>query len=170
MYRKLTQPIARWGKGLHSGRHYGLSIEPSDEALSLEAGGERLPLSQLALEGTRRGSDLIFPSGRRVRTCEHVLSALAGSGVWQAKLSVTGSDAESGMGIKTETGMEIKTEMGIEMEMPGLDGCAAGLAAGPVVCRTGTSGGIDALSLPEFRPGRSGRDGRRGGAVAFRGR
>jgi UDP-3-O-[3-hydroxymyristoyl] N-acetylglucosamine deacetylase len=107
-YRKLTQSIARQGKGLHSGHDYGLSIEPSDEALSLEAGGERLSLSRLALEGTGRGSDLIFPDGKRVRTCEHVLSALVGSGVWQARLVVTGA--------------------GRELEMPGLDGCAANLA------------------------------------------
>jgi UDP-3-O-[3-hydroxymyristoyl] N-acetylglucosamine deacetylase len=115
-YRKLTQPIFRRGKGLHSGRDYGLSIEPSDEALSLEAGDERLPLSRMALEGTGRGSDLIFPDGKRVRTCEHVLSALAGSGVWRARLVVT----EAGLG----TGLE----SGLELEMPGLDGCAANLA------------------------------------------
>ncbi|MDR1376116.1 MAG: UDP-3-O-acyl-N-acetylglucosamine deacetylase [Synergistaceae bacterium] len=107
-YRKLTRSIARRGKGLHSGRDYGLSIEPSDGALSLEVQGECLPLAQLALEGTGRGSDLIFPDGKRVRTCEHVLSALVGSGVWQAKLVVTGGDKE--------------------FEMPGLDGCAANLA------------------------------------------
>ncbi|MDR1978116.1 MAG: UDP-3-O-acyl-N-acetylglucosamine deacetylase [Synergistaceae bacterium] len=107
-YRKLTQSIFRRGKGLHSGREYALSIEPSGETLSLEAGGECLPLFQLALEGTGRGSDLVFPDGKRVRTCEHVLSALTGSGVWRARLVVTGA--------------------GPEFEMPGLDGCAANLA------------------------------------------
>jgi UDP-3-O-[3-hydroxymyristoyl] N-acetylglucosamine deacetylase len=107
-YRKLTQSIVRRGKGLHSGRDHGLSIEPSDEVLSLEVKGECLPLAQLALEGTGRGSDLIFPDGKRVRTCEHVLSALVGYGVWQAKIVVTGD--------------------GREFEMPGLDGCAANLA------------------------------------------
>jgi UDP-3-O-[3-hydroxymyristoyl] N-acetylglucosamine deacetylase len=111
-YRELTQSILRWGKGLHSGQDCGLSIEPSGEALSLEVDGECLPLSQLALEGTGRGSDLIFPGGKRVRTCEHVLSALAGSGVWRAKLVVTGA------GLKAD----------LDLEMPGLDGCAADLA------------------------------------------
>ena len=117
-YRKLTQSIARRGRGLHSGRDYGLSIEPSDEALSLEAGGERLHLSRMALEGTGRGSDLIFPDGKRVRTCEHVLSALVGSGVWQAKLVVTSAGREAGLGLDLDS----------NLEMPGLDGCAASLA------------------------------------------
>jgi len=106
-HRKLTQFIERKGVGLHSGRDFCLSIEPSNEALNLEAGGTRLPLSKLALEGTGRGSDLIFPDGKRVRTCEHVLSALAGLGVWHGKLSVAGD---------------------FPLEMPGLDGCSLDLA------------------------------------------
>jgi len=111
-YRKLTQSVFRAGKGLHSGRDCTLSIEPSDENLSLAIEGEHLPLSQLALEGTGRGSDLIFPSGRRVRTCEHVLSALTGLGVWRAKLLATGE--------------------GVDLEMPGLDGCSENLARNPI--------------------------------------
>jgi UDP-3-O-[3-hydroxymyristoyl] N-acetylglucosamine deacetylase len=108
IFRKLTRPLFRQGKGLHSGREFSLSIEPSEEPLSLEAWGERLFLSELVLEGTGRGSDLIFPSGKRVRTCEHVLSALTGLGVWRAKLIVSGE--------------------GDALEMPGLDGCAENVA------------------------------------------
>jgi UDP-3-O-[3-hydroxymyristoyl] N-acetylglucosamine deacetylase len=118
--RYLKQPIFRRGKGLHSGLEYGLSIEPSDGPLSLGLeGGEALPLSRFSLEGSGRGSDLIFPDAdenpfarKKVRTCEHVLSALAGMGVWRAKLTVTGMEAGS-------PGF---------WEMPGLDGCAEGLA------------------------------------------
>jgi len=106
-FRKLTQSIERKGLGLHSGREFRLSIDPSSEALSLEAGGICLPLSKLTLEGAGRGSDLIFPDGKRVRTCEHVLSALAGLGVWRGKLSVTGE---------------------FPLEMPALDGCSRDLA------------------------------------------
>ncbi|MDR1048615.1 MAG: UDP-3-O-acyl-N-acetylglucosamine deacetylase [Synergistaceae bacterium] len=110
-FRKLTQSLFRRGKGLHSGVEYGLSIEPSDEALSLRAdGGAFLPVSLLALEGGGRGSDLIFPDGGRVRTCEHVLSALTGAGVWRARITVTGGAGDG------------------EVEMPGLDGCAGDLA------------------------------------------
>ncbi|MDR2176108.1 MAG: UDP-3-O-acyl-N-acetylglucosamine deacetylase [Synergistaceae bacterium] len=116
--RYLQQPVFRRGKGLHSGLEYGLSIEPSDGPLSLcLEGGEALPLSRFSLEGGGRGSDLIFPdespfARKRVRTCEHVLSALAGMGVWRAKLTVSGTEAGS-------PGF---------LEMPGLDGCAEGLA------------------------------------------
>ncbi|MDR3231099.1 MAG: UDP-3-O-acyl-N-acetylglucosamine deacetylase [Synergistaceae bacterium] len=100
-YRKLTGSFFFEGKGLHSGRESRVTIEPPDaEGLTLCAGGAALPLSELALEGSGRGSDLIFPDGKRVRTCEHVLSALTGLGVWSARLSVTGD------------------------EMPALDGCA----------------------------------------------
>jgi UDP-3-O-[3-hydroxymyristoyl] N-acetylglucosamine deacetylase len=101
-----------------------LSIEPSDGPLSLGLKcGEALPLSRFSLEGSGRGSDLIFPDAnanenpfvrKRVRTCEHVLSALAGTGLWRAKLTVADgavSDEASGF-----------------LEMPGLDGCAEGLA------------------------------------------
>jgi len=102
-YRRLTGPFFLEGKGLHTGQESRISIEPpnsADEGLTLCAGGAELPLSELALEGSGRGSDLIFPDGKRVRTCEHVLSALVGPGVWSARLSVTGA------------------------EMPALDGCA----------------------------------------------
>ena len=100
-YRKLTEVFSFEGKGLHSGKDCSVRFEPSEASLELEAEGECLPLSRLSFEGGGRGSDLIFPDGKRVRTCEHVLSALVGLGVWQGRLSVAGP------------------------EMPGLDGCAA---------------------------------------------
>ena len=121
-FRKLTQPIERSGIGLHSGRSFCLKIEPSEEALSIEVEGTCLPISKLIMQGAGRGSDLIFPDGKRVRTCEHVLSALAGLGVWRAKLNVTPS-----------------TE-GSPLEMPGLDGCSLDLCgeimekSAPVEC------------------------------------
>ena len=105
--RKLMQSLLRNGKGLHSGEACVLSIEPSDEGLSLElrnpGDSGRIRISRLGLEGGGRGSDLIFPDGTRVRTCEHVLSALAGLGIWYARLIVEGP------------------------EMPALDGCAVDL-------------------------------------------
>lgn len=103
-YRKLTEALSFEGKGLHSGRDCCVRLEPFDAPLSLETEGQCLPLSRLFFEGGGRGTDLIFPDGKRIRTCEHVFSALVGLGVWQARLSVTGP------------------------EMPGLDGCAAEVA------------------------------------------
>ncbi len=107
-FRRLTGPFSLSGKGLHSGVGCICTVEPSDEDLALSTDGINFfPIKDLNLAGTGRGSDYIFPcpSGfnngeRRIRTCEHVLSALAGLGVWRAKVTVEGP------------------------EMPGLDGCA----------------------------------------------
>ncbi|GHS89828.1 UDP-3-O-acyl-N-acetylglucosamine deacetylase [Synergistales bacterium] len=109
-FRTLTQSISRTGKGLHSGRECRLLIEPSNDALTLGVDGEYCALSELSLSGGARGSDLSFPAGApRVRTCEHVLSALSGLGVWRARISLRGADNKN-------------------LEMPGLDGCAQDLA------------------------------------------
>lgn len=78
-----------------------MRISPYEGELTLTANGQESPISALRLEGTGRGSDYVFPDGSRVRTCEHVLAALTGMGVWEARLEVEGG------------------------EMPALDGCAA---------------------------------------------
>ncbi len=122
-YRKLTGAFSFEGKGLHSGETCSVRLEPSDTSLTIEAEGECLPLSLLSHEGGGRGSDLIFPNGRRIRTCEHVLSALVGVGVWQAKLSVVGP------------------------EMPALDGCAAEAAETIMRNSVAAAGGPKPLSL-----------------------
>ena len=98
----LNGKIILTGKGLHSGQDCKLTIEPCDSPEILMRSGENeLPLRTLTLSGTNRGSDYIFPDGTRVRTCEHVLSALAGLGIWSGvRLSVSGG------------------------EMPALDGCS----------------------------------------------
>jgi UDP-3-O-[3-hydroxymyristoyl] N-acetylglucosamine deacetylase len=108
-FRELTRPIFLRGRGLHSGEECSLLIEPSTGGLCLEIEGESLPLANMALEGSGRGSNLIFPGGKQARTCEHVLSALTGMGVWRAKLTLAG---------KSKTAPE----------MPALDGCADGLS------------------------------------------
>ncbi|GHV45232.1 UDP-3-O-acyl-N-acetylglucosamine deacetylase [Synergistales bacterium] len=108
--RNLKQSISRTGRGLHSGLENRLLIEPSNDALTLGVGGKYYALSEFSLSGGARGSDLIFPENNtRARTCEHVLSALCGSGVWRARLTLSGND-DAGL------------------EMPGLDGCARDLA------------------------------------------
>jgi len=103
-FRRLTGSFELNGVGLHSGRECRLRVSPGEGRLTLAAEGAELPLDQLALKGTGRGSDYIFPEGHRVRTCEHVLAALAGMGVWDARLEVEGG------------------------EMPALDGCAGQVA------------------------------------------
>lgn len=98
----LNGKIMLTGQGLHSGRECRLTIECCDsEEVLMRSGDYELPLRELSLSGTNRGSDYIFPDGSRVRTCEHVLSALAGLGIW------------SGVRLIVEGG-----------EMPALDGCS----------------------------------------------
>ena len=114
------------GKGLHSGQDCTLTIEPCDSPEILMRSGENeLPLRELGLSGTNRGSDYIFPDGSRVRTCEHVLSALAGLGIW------------SGVRLTVDGG-----------EMPALDGCSR------AVCDelrkvSGTPDSAEAVNLSE---------------------
>lgn len=98
----LNGKIILSGKGLHSGQDCILTIEPCNSPEILMRSGENeLPLRCLGLSGTNRGSDYVFPDGTRVRTCEHVLSALSGMGIW------------SGVRLCVEGG-----------EMPALDGCS----------------------------------------------
>mgnify|MGYP002624039004 CR=1 FL=1 len=82
-------------------------IEPyNSREVILNCGENEYPLRLLKTEGTNRGSDYIFPNGERVRTCEHVLSSLAGMDIY------------SGVRVIVEGG-----------EMPALDGCAKTLSA-----------------------------------------
>ena len=105
--RRLNGKIILSGKGLHSGVDCRVTLEPCDSAdVIMSADGEESPLRTLAADGTKRGSDYIFPSGKRIRTCEHVLSALCGTGVF------------SGVRISVDGG-----------EMPALDGCSAAVCA-----------------------------------------
>ena len=99
-FRRLTDGFTLRGVGLHSGRDCVLTVEPHDGEPVLRHEGVELPLRRLGLVGTGRGSDYVFPDGHRVRTCEHVLSALVGLGIWGVRLTVEGP------------------------EMPALDGCA----------------------------------------------
>lgn len=99
---KLNGKILLTGQGLHSGRECSVLIEPYDTPEILLCSGENeMLISQLKLSGTNRGSDYIYPNGSSIRTCEHVLSALTGLGIFGGvKLTVNGG------------------------EMPALDGCA----------------------------------------------
>ena len=99
---KINGKILLKGLGLHSGKECELLIEPCDsKEILMRAGDNELSLRNFSLNGTNRGSDYIFPDGSRIRTCEHVLSALTGMGIYSGvRLTITGG------------------------EMPALDGCA----------------------------------------------
>ena len=104
-YRRLVRPLSFSGTGLHSGLECSLRILPAEGGIVLASEGQEAPIEAMALSGSGRGSDYLFPDGSRIRTCEHVLAALTGLGVWGARLEVDGG------------------------EMPALDGCAARVGA-----------------------------------------
>ena len=99
---RLNGKIILKGIGLHSGRECEVKIEPYDtDTILIRSGENEMPICKMNLNGTNRGSDYIFPNGERIRTCEHVFSALYGMGIYSGvRVSVTGG------------------------EMPALDGCA----------------------------------------------
>ena len=105
--RRLTDRITLSGRGLHSGKECTVTLEPYDAPeVMMRVADEEYPLRKLKTDGTKRGSDYIFPSGETVRTCEHVLSALSGTQIFSyVRITVEGG------------------------EMPALDGCSKTVCA-----------------------------------------
>ena len=100
--RRLNGKIILSGTGLHSGNECRVTLEACDSPeVMMRADDDECPLRMMKTDGTKRGSDYIFPNGKRVRTCEHVLSALSG--------------------LRVFSGIRITVEGG---EMPALDGCS----------------------------------------------
>ena len=100
---RLTTKLKFSGLGLHSGKECSVELEPCDwpEILVFDS-----PLRLLKTEGTNRGSDYILPDGTKIRTFEHLLSAL------------TGLEIFSGLRIIVDGG-----------EIPALDGCSGEFSA-----------------------------------------
>jgi len=68
------------GRGLHGGLPCRLVLARGEGEVVIVCGGERLSLSAAAASGERRSTELVWGE-RRVRTTEHLLSALGGLGV-----------------------------------------------------------------------------------------
>ena len=89
MNRRLTKSVCWEGKGLHSGKECKVTLCPSDK-LSLTINGVCYSIKELSFEGSSRGSDLITPDGSKVRTVEHLLSAIGGLGIWSTNIEIEG--------------------------------------------------------------------------------
>jgi UDP-3-O-[3-hydroxymyristoyl] N-acetylglucosamine deacetylase len=105
MNRRLNKTVSWEGKGLHSGSGCKVTLSPSEE-ISVSINGIYTPINELRLEGSSRGSDLIFPDGSKVRTVEHLLSAIAGLGLWKTNIKIEG------------------------LEIPTIDGCSETFSRG----------------------------------------
>ena len=118
--RRLHSVIVLKGKGLHSGRECVLRIEPyHTQTVILSNVEDESPISELRTDGTRRGSDYIFPSGERIRTCEHVFSALCGMGIYSGiRITVEGGEMPSLDGSAKKLCEEIERHSEITSEIP----------------------------------------------------
>ena len=104
--RRIRGRIAISGTGLHSGKECRVTIEPCNVSeVMMRTLTNESAIRLLRTDGTKRGSDYIYPDGERVRTCEHVFSALCGMGLY------------SGICVTVDGG-----------EMPAIDGCASYLS------------------------------------------
>lgn len=80
-------------RGLHGGARAVLRVAPEDGPTTLGVGDDRAPLHALSFVGEDRGTDAILPSGRRLRTVEHLLAAVAGTAAWAGvRLDVEGDE------------------------------------------------------------------------------
>jgi UDP-3-O-[3-hydroxymyristoyl] N-acetylglucosamine deacetylase len=91
--KRLKSPMVLQGKGLHTGVESTLRLYPVDElGIWVEKEGKRYNLQDLEVDGSARGTALLFPDGKSLKTVEHLLAALSGLGVWQVAFSVEGPE------------------------------------------------------------------------------
>ena len=85
----------RWeGRGLHTGGFCAAEVSGSDlPGLRFTfPDGVSFPVEEAAASGDGRGSTLSFPNGITIRTVEHLFSALAGLGIWNAEIRIEGGE------------------------------------------------------------------------------
>ncbi|WP_286978750.1 UDP-3-O-acyl-N-acetylglucosamine deacetylase [Aminobacterium sp. UBA5514] len=90
----LASPIIFRGVGLHSGAPCSVELKPSteDRGILFKINGEYFPLNSAEFSGDGRGTELLFPGGRRVRTVEHLLAALGAMEIGQVVVAVIGPE------------------------------------------------------------------------------
>lgn len=94
--RTVRRPISFQGKGLHSGQPVEVTVSPGDQGIVFSDGTNQWGAIPENVTDTRRSTQI-----GSIRTVEHLMSALAGSGITDAHVEVKGG------------------------ELPGLDGSAA---------------------------------------------
>ena len=87
------------GTGLHSGEDVELAIRPAGpnhgivfRQLKGDFADSRIPANFRHVAGTRRCTSLANRAGASVRTVEHLMAALAGCGITNAIVDVTGPE------------------------------------------------------------------------------
>ncbi|MDR1509641.1 MAG: UDP-3-O-acyl-N-acetylglucosamine deacetylase [Synergistaceae bacterium] len=92
--RTLREELVFQGRGIHSGKRSSVKVAPNAEGrgLTFSFGTERYGVSEARIEDTKRRTVLIFPGGERVSTAEHLLSAIAGTGIDDADITPEGEE------------------------------------------------------------------------------
>ncbi|MCL2683622.1 MAG: UDP-3-O-acyl-N-acetylglucosamine deacetylase [Synergistaceae bacterium] len=90
----LREEITFEGKGIHSGRLSSIRISPHKEGqgITFAFGERRYSIAEASSDGSKRSTSLIFPGGERVRTVEHILSAIVGSGLDDVLITAYGEE------------------------------------------------------------------------------
>ena len=92
--RTLRKEAIFQGRGIHSGENSSVRVIPSAEGrgITFSFGAARYDISEAGIEDTTRRTVLVFPGGERVSTAEHLLSAIAGTGIDDADISPEGEE------------------------------------------------------------------------------
>lgn len=96
--RTLSQTISASGVGLHSGERVKLTLRPAppDTGIIFRRTDLTPPVELRAepalVNDTRLSSTLVDPNGVRVATVEHLMSALAGLGIDNLIVEMTGPE------------------------------------------------------------------------------
>ena len=90
----LREEIFFEGRGIHSGCASTVKISPGGEGQGIvfSFGAKRYGITEANADGSRRSTSLIFPGGERVKTVEHVLSAIAGVGLDDVLITPEGEE------------------------------------------------------------------------------
>jgi UDP-3-O-[3-hydroxymyristoyl] N-acetylglucosamine deacetylase len=82
------------GTGIHSGRASSVKISPHEEGhgITFAFGARQYGIAETCADGSMRSTSLIFPGGERVRTVEHILSAIVGLGLDDVLITSDGEE------------------------------------------------------------------------------
>ncbi len=91
--RTLTEAVQVEGIGVHTGKHARVTVKPAeaDSGVVFRVNGRRIPALAEYVVSTDRCTTLGI-DGARVMTVEHLMSALAGTGVDNAEVVVEGEE------------------------------------------------------------------------------
>ncbi len=104
-FRRLLRPVTFSGRGLHTGEEASVTLFPRDGGGPvIGAEGKICPIFSCSFSGLGRGTDLLLPDGKRIKTTEHLFAALSGLGISSVRMEISGP------------------------EIPALDGCSRAFA------------------------------------------